>query len=54
MWFMLARCTVESLVRKAGLRSLMRGKVVRTTFDDAKAPCPLDRVNRQFKAQQPN
>jgi len=32
----------------------MRGKVVRTTVADAKAPCPLDRVNRQFKAQRPN
>src|SRR5690606_34718255 len=29
-------------------------KVVRTTVADAKAPCPLDRVNRQFKAPRPN
>ncbi|MBQ5961539.1 IS3 family transposase [Massilia sp. ZL223] len=49
-----ARCTVERLMRKAGLRGVMRGKVVRTTTADAKAPCPLDRVNRQFKAQRPN
>jgi transposase InsO family protein len=49
-----ARCTVERLMRKAGLRGVMRGKVVRTTVPDAKAPCPLDRVNRQFKAQRPN
>ncbi|MFC4930747.1 IS3 family transposase [Massilia sp. GCM10023247] len=49
-----ARCTVERLMRKAGLRGVMRGKVVRTTIADAKAPCPLDRVNRQFKAQRPN
>ncbi|MGX9219449.1 IS3 family transposase [Massilia varians] len=49
-----ARCTVERLMRKAGLRGVMRGKVVRTTAPDAKAPCPLDRVNRQFKAQRPN
>ena len=41
-------------MRKAGLRGVMRGKVVRTTVPDAKAPCPLDRVNRQFKAQRPN
>ena len=41
-------------MRKAGLRGVMRGKVVRTTVADAKAPCPLDRVNRQFKAQRPN
>ena len=31
-----------------------RGKVVRTTTPDANAPCPLDRVNRQFKAERPN
>jgi putative transposase len=49
-----ARCTVERLMRRAGLRGVMRGKVVRTTVSDAKAPCPLDRVNRQFKAQRPN
>jgi transposase InsO family protein len=49
-----ARCTVERLMRKAGLRGVMRGKVVRTTVGDAKAPCPLDRVNRHFKAQRPN
>ena len=49
-----ARCTVERLMRKAGLRGVMRGKVVRTTVPDAKAPCPLDRVNRQFRAQRPN
>jgi transposase InsO family protein len=47
------RCTVERLMRKAGLRGI-RGKVVRTTAADANAQCPLDRVNRQFKAQRPN
>ena len=49
-----ARCTVERLMRHLGLRGVMRGKVVRTTFGDANAPCPLDRVNRQFKADRPN
>ena len=49
-----ARCTVERLMRRQGLRGVMRGKVVRTTISDAKAPCPLDRVNRVFKAQRPN
>jgi transposase InsO family protein len=49
-----ARCTLERLMRQAGLRGMVRGKVVRTTVADAKAPCPLDRVNRQFKAQRPN
>jgi transposase InsO family protein len=49
-----ARCTVERLMRSMGLRGVMRGKVVRTTVGDAKAPCPLDRVNRQFRAERPN
>jgi putative transposase len=49
-----ARCTVERLMRRKGLRGVVRGKVVRTTISDAKALCPLDRVNRQFKAQRPN
>ena len=49
-----ARCTVERLMRHQGLRGVMRGKVVRTTVSDNKAPCPLDRVNRQFKADRPN
>jgi transposase InsO family protein len=31
-----------------------RGKLVRTTISDDKAPYPLDRVNRQFRAERPN
>jgi transposase InsO family protein len=49
-----ARCTVERLMRRQGLRGVIRGKVVRTTISDSKALCPLDRVNRQFKAERPN
>lgn len=49
-----ARCTVERLMRRIGLRGVMRGKVVRTTISDNKAPCPLDKVNRQFRAERPN
>ncbi len=49
-----ARCTVERLMRRLGLRGVRRGKVVRTTISDTKAPCPLDKVNRQFKADRPN
>jgi len=49
-----ARCTVERLMRRQGLRGVVRGKVVRTTVSDCKAACPLDRVNRQFKAERPN
>ena len=49
-----ARCTVERLMRRLGLRGVKRGKVVRTTVSDSKAACPLDKVNRQFKADRPN
>jgi len=31
-----------------------RGKVVRTTVATPAAPCPQDRVNRQFQAERPN
>lgn len=41
-------------MRRLGLRGVRHGKVVRTTAPDANAPCPLERVNRQFKAQRPN
>lgn len=49
-----ARCTVERLMKRMGLQGVMRGKVVRTTVPDPKAPCPLDRVNRHFKADRPD
>lgn len=49
-----ARCTVQRLMRLQGLQGARRGKRVRTTMPDAKAPCPLDRVNRQFQAERPN
>ena len=49
-----ARCTVERLMRRLGLRGVRRGKVVRTTISDNKASCPLDKVNRQFRADRPN
>jgi len=49
-----ARCTVERLMKRLGLAGVRRGKVVRTTLPDYATPCPLDRVNRQFKAKRPN
>ncbi len=49
-----ARCTVERLMRAMGLQGARRGKTVRTTTPDTTAPCPLDHVNRQFKASRPN
>ena len=49
-----ARCTVERLMRARGLRGVRRGKVLRTTISNPKAVCPLDKVNRQFRAERPN
>ena len=49
-----ARCTVERLMKHLGLQGVRRGKVVRTTIPDKSVACPLDRVNRRFKAERPN
>ena len=49
-----ARCTVARLMRTMGLAGVVRGSKVRTTVPDPAAACPLDRVNRQFKADRPN
>lgn len=49
-----ARCTVARLMRRLGLRGVVRGKEVRTTVPDRAAPCPADKVNRQFRAPRPN
>ena len=45
-----ARCTVARLMRGMGLHGVIRGRRVKTTISDKAAPCPLDRVNRQFRA----
>jgi transposase InsO family protein len=52
--FDVARCTVSRLMRDMGLQGVIRGKPAKTTISDKAAPCPLDRVNRQFKAPRPN
>jgi putative transposase len=49
-----ARCTVARLMRAMSLQGVVRGKTIRTTISNAAASCPLDRVNRQFKAPRPN
>lgn len=49
-----ARCTVERLMRAQGLQGVRRGKRLRTTIADDAASRPLDRVNRQFRAERPN
>ena len=41
-------------MRQLGFQGARRGKKIRTTISDSKAPCALDRVNRVFKAERPN
>jgi len=50
----IARCTVARLMRQMGLQGAVRGREVRTTVSNPAASCPLDRVNRQFRAPRPN
>ena len=52
--FDVARSTVARLMKKLGLKGAVRGKPVRTTKSDQAAACPLDRVNRKFRAERPN
>ena len=50
----LARCTVARLMRQLGLKGVVRGKAVKTTVPDKAASCPLDKVQRRFRAPAPN
>jgi len=49
-----ARCTVARLMRKMDLQGVIRGRQIRTTVSDKATPCPLDHVNRHFRAPRPN
>jgi transposase InsO family protein len=49
-----AKCTVERLMRSMGLAGIRRGKKTITTVSNPKAPCPLDKVNREFKVTRSN
>jgi transposase InsO family protein len=49
-----ARCTVERLMKRLGIRGVIRGKRVKTTVSDRAQLCPQDLVNRQFNAPRPN
>lgn len=44
----------EGHMKDMGLQGIIRGRPHRTTIPDKKAPCPLDKVNRQFRAPAPN
>jgi len=49
-----ARCTVERLMRIQELQGVRRGKRIRTTIASEAASQPLDRVNRQLRADRPD
>jgi len=49
-----ARCTVERLMRSHGLEGVRRGRRRRTTIPDEAAARPVDRVERDFSADEPN
>ena len=52
--FDVARCTVARLMKDIGIEGVIRGKTPKTTIPDKALPCPLDRVNRHFRAPAPN
>lgn len=41
-------------MRSLGIQGAVRCKPAKTTVSDKAAPCPADRVNRQFQAPHPN
>ena len=52
--FDVARCTVERLMKALGVAGAIRGKPIKTTKPNTALPCPLDKVNRQFRPSAPN
>jgi transposase InsO family protein len=49
-----ARCTVQRLMGRLGLRGVVRGRRCRTTIPAEVTERPLDRVQRVFVASRPN
>ena len=49
-----ARCTVERLMRRLGLRGAVRGRTTRTTAGAGTDQLPRDLVDRDFSAAAPN
>lgn len=41
-------------MKEMGLEGVIRGKKARTTIPDKAQPCPLDKVNRQFRVPAPD
>jgi transposase InsO family protein len=49
-----ARCTIERLMRAMGLQGAIRGRKFKTTIPDEAAARPADLVQRSFTATRPN
>jgi transposase InsO family protein len=49
-----ARCTVERLMRREGIKGVVRGRWTRTTIAQDGAQRPMDRVQRRFAASRPD
>jgi putative transposase len=49
-----ARCTVARLMKCLEIEGIRRGRRVKTTQPGSPNECPLDLVNRDFRANQPN
>ncbi len=49
-----ARCTIERLMKTAGMQGVRRDRRVRTTIADDAAARPADLVKRDFSATRPN
>jgi transposase InsO family protein len=52
--FTVVRGTVARLMKDMDIQGIIRSKPHRTTIPDKKQPCPLDKVNRQFRVPAPN
>ena len=52
--FVIARCTIERLMRAMGLQGAIRGRRFKTTVPDGAAARPADLVQRSFTATRPN
>jgi transposase InsO family protein len=51
---LVARCTVQRLMRELGLEGVIRGQRRRTTVPEPSAPRPPDLVDRDFTASRPD
>ena len=49
-----ARCTIERVMKAAGMQGVRRGRKVRTTTPDGSTVRPADLVQRRFEAAAPN